>query len=53
MKGASAPLLLWDTLVVMVEIGEVAIAGHDAGIEGEDRVDEVTLCRPRTEMGAV
>ena len=53
---ASAPPLLWDTLVVMVaEVGGVVIAGA-AGrvveIEGGDRVGEVILCRPRTEMGA-
>ena len=42
-----APLLLWEIFVMVVEVGEVAIAGCVAGIEGGDRVGE---CRPRTEM---
>jgi hypothetical protein len=52
MEGAS-PLLLRDTLVMVVEVGEVVIEGRVAGIEGGDRVGEVILCKPRTEIGAV
>ena len=48
----SAPLLLWDTLVMVVVVGQVVMAGRVAGIEGGDRVGEVILCRPRTEIGA-
>ena len=50
MEGVS-PLLLWDALVMVFEVEEVVIAGRVAGIGGE-RVGEVILCRPRTEMGA-
>jgi hypothetical protein len=38
---------------MVVEVGDVEIAGRVAGIEGRDRVWEVILCKPRTEMGAV
>ena len=37
---------------MVVEVGEVTIAGRVAEMEGGDRVGEVILCRPRTEMGA-
>jgi hypothetical protein len=40
---ALSPLLFWDTLVMVVEVGEEVIAG---------RVGEVILCKPRTEVGA-
>lgn len=52
MEGVS-PLLTWDTLVMVVEVGEVVIAGRVVGMDGGDKVGEVILCRPRTEMGAV
>lgn len=48
----STPPLLWDTLVMVAEVEEVVMAGRVAEIEGGDRVGEVMLCRPRTEMGA-
>ena len=50
MKGAS-PLLLRDTLVM--DVGEVGIAGRVAGIEGGDNAGGIILCEPRTEIGAV
>ena len=52
MEGAS-PLLLRDTLVMVVDVGDVEIAGRVAGIEGGDNVGEVILREPRTEIGAV
>jgi hypothetical protein len=50
---ATSPLLLRDTLVMVVEVGEVDLAGSVAGIEGGDRVGEGILCKPRTDIGAV
>ena len=49
----ASPLLLRDTLVMVCDVEEVEIAGRVARIEGGDRVGEVMLCKPRTEMGAV
>jgi hypothetical protein len=46
------PLLLWDTLVMVFEVGEVVMGGRVGDIEGGDSVGEVMLCRPRTEIGA-
>ena len=37
---------------MVAEVGELVIAGRVARIEGGDKVGEVILCRPRTEMGA-
>ena len=52
MEGALL-LLLRDNLVMVVDVGEVEIAGCILGIEGGDRVGEAILCKPRTEKGAV
>lgn len=49
---STTPPLLWDTLVMVVEVELVVIEGRVAEIEGGDRVGEVMLCRPRTEVGA-
>ena len=44
-------LSLWDTLVMVVAVGEVVIAGRVVEIDGGVKVGEFMLCRPRTQVG--